>query len=188
LEVRIVLGRELLELSDVVRPKRPRKLPVVLTPAEVRAVFGEPSGVHRLPAELLYGSDLRLMEGLRLRVKDLEFERREIMVRDGKGRRDRVTVLPASLVAPLRNQFERARALHERDLVDGFGAVYLPRALERKYRNAARELAWQWVFPSARRALDPGHRSAHPQPAKALRTRSTAVSTFSRELKADRRM
>jgi integron integrase len=149
-----VLKREVPELSNVIRPKRPKRLPVVLTPAEVRAVFAELSGVHRLVCGLLYGSGLRLMEGLRLREKDLEFERRELVVRDGKGRQDRVTMLPASLEEPLRAQMERARALHERDLADGFGAVYLPQALQRKYPRAAREWAWQYVFPSERRSLD----------------------------------
>jgi integron integrase len=149
-----VLKREVPELSNVIRPKRPKRLPVVLTPAEVRAVFAELSGVHRLVCGLLYGSGLRLMEGLRLRVKDLEFERRELVVRDGKGRQDRVTMLPASLEQPLRAQMERARALHERDLADGCGAVYLPQALQRKYPRAAQEWAWQYVFPSERRSLD----------------------------------
>jgi integron integrase len=149
-----VLKREVPELSNVIRPKRPKRLPVVLTPAEVRAVFAELSGVHRLVCGLLYGSGLRLMEGLRLRVKDLEFERRELVVRDGKGRQDRVTMLPASLEEPLHAQMERARALHERDLADGFGAVYLPQALQRKYPRAAREWAWQYVFPSERRSVD----------------------------------
>jgi integron integrase len=94
------------------------------------------------------------MEGLRLRVKDLDFERRELVVRDGKGRQDRVTMLPASLEEPLRAQMERARGLHERDLADGCGAVYLPQALQRKYPRAAREWAWQYVFPSERRSVD----------------------------------
>ena len=151
---REVLRREVPELSNVIRPKRPKRLPVVLTPAEVRAVFAELSGVHRLVCGLLYGSGLRLMEGLRLRVKDLEFERRELVVRDGKGRQDRVTMLPVSLEEPLRAQMERARALHERDLAEGCAVVYLPQALQRKYPQAAREWAWQYVFPSERRSLD----------------------------------
>jgi integron integrase len=149
-----VLKREVPELSNVIRPKRPKRLPVVLTPAEVRAVFAELSGVHRLVCGLLYGSGLRLMEGLRLRVKDLEFERRELVVRDGKGRQDRVTMLPASLEEPLHAQMERARALHERDLAEGYGAVFLPQALQRKYPRAAQEWAWQYVFPSERRSVD----------------------------------
>jgi integron integrase len=151
---REVLQREMPELSNVIRPKRPKRLPVVLTPAEVRAVFAEISGVHRLICGLLYGSGLRLMEGLRLRVKDLDFERRELMVRDGKGRQDRVTILPASLEEPLRAQLERARALHERDLAEGCGAVHLPQALQRKFPRASQEWAWQYVFPSERRSVD----------------------------------
>jgi integron integrase len=149
-----MLKREMPELSNVIRPKRPKRLPVVLTPAEVRAIFAEISGVHRLICGLLYGSGLRLMEGLRLRVKDLDFERRELVVRDGKGRQDRVTMLPVSLREPLRAQLERARALHERDLAEGCGAVYLPQALQRKYPQAAREWVWQYVFPSERRSVD----------------------------------
>ena len=106
-------------------------------------------------AVLLYGSGLRLLECLRLRVKDLVFERAEIVVREGKGGKDRLTMLPAAAVEPLRRQLERVKALHERDLAAGYGAVYLPDALARKYPNAARELAWQWVFPAAGLSVDP---------------------------------
>ena len=106
-------------------------------------------------ASLLYGSGLRLMECVRLRVKDLDFERLQLTVRDGKGGKDRVTVLPSTLVDPLRRQLERARALHESDLSEGFGRVYLPHALARKYPNAEREWCWQYVFPASRRSVDP---------------------------------
>ena len=106
-------------------------------------------GMHRLIGALLYGTGLRIMEGVRLRVKDVEFARREILVRDGKGNKDRVTMLPVRLVGPLREQLEHARELHRGDLADGFGAVWLPFALARKYPSAAREWGWQYVFPAA---------------------------------------
>src|SRR5690606_14445408 len=104
---------------------------------------------------LLYGSGMRLMEALRLRVKDVDFERNEIVVRNGKGGKDRRTVLPAALAVPLRAQVEQARVLHEADLRDGFGEAWLPHALSRKYPNAGREFGWQYVFPALRRAIDP---------------------------------
>jgi integron integrase len=141
----------LLELDDLVRARVPSRLPVVLTPDETRALLARLEGESRLVAALLYGAGLRLLEGLRLRVKDLELERGEIVVRDGKGRKDRVTMLPRSLAAELRAQIARARALHAADLEAGFGAVALPDALARKYPDAAREWGWQWVFPASRR-------------------------------------
>src|SRR5687768_9518889 len=105
------------------------------------------SGAYRLMASLLYGSGLGLMECVRMRVKDVDFGYQQIIVRDGKGEKDRRTILPESLVAPLKRQFERARLIHEEDLQRGYGSVYLPYALERKYTSAASEWAWQWVFP-----------------------------------------
>ena len=132
-----------------------RRLPVVLTPAQVRALLHELDGTMGLVASLLYGTGMRLLEGLRLRVKDVEFERRELLVRHGKGGKDRVTVLPENLVLPLQGQIARARALHDRDLAAGFGEVWLPDALAVKYPRAARSWGWQWVFPSAVRAIDP---------------------------------
>jgi len=147
---RHVLGHEVGEL-DLVRANRPRRLPVVLTREEVRRLLGGLEGEPRLVASLLYGSGLRLMEGLRLRVCDLEPGRGELLVRSGKGDRDRVTMLPRSLQPALEAQLARARALHERDLADGWGSVELPGALARKYPLAAAEWRWQWVFPQQRR-------------------------------------
>ena len=147
---RHVLGLEVGEL-DLVRANRPRMLPVVLTREEVRRLLGGLEGEPRLVAALLYGSGLRLMEGLRLRVCDLEPGRGELLVRSGKGGRDRVTMLPRSLQPALEAQLARARALHERDLAAGWGRVELPGALARKYPKAPWEWRWQWVFPQQRR-------------------------------------
>lgn len=152
---RHLLGVDLPWLAEMVQAKRSPRLPVVLTPGEVRCLLGQMSGVTGLVAQLLYGTGMRLMEVLRLRVKDLEFERREIVIRDGKGGKDRVTVLPDSLLEPLRRHLDRVRALHEGDLAAGFGAVYLPDALAVKLRAASRAWGWQWVFPSATRSADP---------------------------------
>jgi len=150
-----VLGRELGWLDDLERAKRPARLPVVLTQAEVRSVLAHLDGRHELMAKLLYGTGLRLMECVRLRVKDADFERGEILVRDGKGGKDRVTMLPQSATEPLKNHLEKVRAIHENDLAEGFGEVYLPFALEKKYQNAAREWGWQYVFPASKRSVDP---------------------------------
>ncbi|MBN9406068.1 MAG: integron integrase [Burkholderiales bacterium] len=150
-----VLGGDLPWLDEVVQAKRPRRLPVVLTPGEVRELMLHVEGVAGLIAQLLYGTGMRLMEGVRLRVKDVEFSRREIVVREGKGNKDRVTVLPENLIAPLQAQLHRARALHEKDLAAGLGRVHLPHALAVKYPDADRRWAWQWVFPSPVRSVDP---------------------------------
>ena len=150
-----VLEIELPWLDKVVQAKRPRRLPVVLTPGEVRELLLHMNGTTGLVAQLLYGTGMRLMEALRLRVKDVEFSRREIVVREGKGNKDRVTVLPENLIAPLKAQLEKARALHEKDLEAGLGRVYLPHALAVKYLAADRSWGWQWVFPSPVRAIDP---------------------------------
>lgn len=152
---RDVLGLELLHVGGIERAKRPARLPVVFTRAEAAAVISRLSRTYRLIAELLYGSGLRLMEALRLRVKDLDFEYMEILVRDGKGEKDRRTILPRPLAEPLRSQLERVRLLHESDLREGLGEVYLPYALARKYPAAARQWAWQYVFPSTRLSADP---------------------------------
>lgn len=152
---REVLGVELPWMENVVRAKRPRKLPTVLSRAEVQRLLAQMDGRNWLLASLLYGTGLRLMECLRLRVKDIDFARNEIMVRDGKGGKDRRTVLPQSLVEPLQREIERARLLHADDLLAGFGAVWLPHALARKYPNAPREFGWQYVFPAATRSVDP---------------------------------
>ena len=152
---REVLETELPWLDNVERARTPKRLPVVLTREEVQGVLGRLTGTHWLIASLLYGAGLRIMEGLRLRVKDVEFSRREILVRDGKGFKDRVTMLPAALAAPLAEHLERVKALHGRDLAAGRGAVYLPYALERKYPGSARDWAWQYVCPSANLSADP---------------------------------
>ena len=152
---RDVLGTEMPPVGDVAPARRPERLPVVLTRAEVKALLAHLDDAPRLMAGLLYGSGLRLMECLRLRVKDLDFEMRQITVRDGKGQKDRVTMLPASLLAPLRAQLEHARDTHRHDLERGLAPVFLPDALDRKYPNAGREWAWQWVFPAAKPAADP---------------------------------
>ena len=152
---RRVLDRELGDLGSIVRAKKPRQLPVVLTRPEVVELLSRLDGVHRLAAGLMYGAGLRLLETVRLRAKDLDLERGEVMIRNGKGGRDRVTVLPARLVAPLRDQLAHARALHLADLAEGFGSVFLPHALARKFRGADREWSWQYVFPAATRSRDP---------------------------------
>jgi integron integrase len=128
---------------------------VVLSVAEVRRLLDRVEGVSQLIARLLYGTGMRLMEGLRLRVKDLDFDRREIIVRDGKGGKDRVTVLPESLIEPLREQLVRVKALHKRDLAEGYGEVFLPDAYDVKSPLAAKDWGWQWVFPSTLRSVDP---------------------------------
>jgi integron integrase len=152
---REVLGRQIEWVDDVVRAKRPKRLPVVFTREEARAVLGRMRGEPWLMASLLYGSGLRLMECVRLRVKDVDFARLQITVREGKGDKDRVTVLPPSLTEPLRRQLERARVLHEADVREGFGQVHLPYALARKYPTAGRDWCWQYVFPASRRSFDP---------------------------------
>jgi integron integrase len=152
---REVLEQDLPWLANVERAKAPRRLPVVLTEKEVASVLSRLTGTHWLVAGLLYGSGLRIMEALRLRVKDIEFSRGEILVREGKGFKDRVTMLPAVLVDPLKAHLKRVRDLHEQDVEEGYGEVYLPYALARKYPNAGREWGWQYAFPSKNRAVDP---------------------------------
>ncbi len=135
--------------------KRPERLPTVLTRKETLSVIDQLAGIHKLMAQLLYGSGLRLMECVRLRIKDLDYDYKTVTVRDGKGEKDRITPLPDSVIPALQRQMERVRLLHEEDLAAGFGEVYLPYALDQKYSNAARELAWQYLFPAPKRALDP---------------------------------
>jgi len=146
-----VLGEKLDWVQTAIQAKRPERLPVVLTRDEVRRIVAELRGSAELIARVLYGSGLRLDEALMLRVKDLDFERGELCVRDGKGRKDRRTVLPQSIQDGLRQHLGRVQALHEKDLREGAGMVVLPDALGRKYPNADREWAWQWVFPASRR-------------------------------------
>lgn len=149
-----VLDRKL-QFIDTVRVQRPPRLPVVLTRAEARAVLAHIDGVYRLVAHLLYGSGLRLLEALRLRVKDIDFGYSQVTVREGKGGRDRITLLPERLKGPLRSHLARIRELHRQDLARGHGAVFLPDALERKYPGAARSWPWQYVFPAATLSVDP---------------------------------
>jgi integron integrase len=152
---REVLGIELPWLESVTRAKRPQRVPTVLTEAEVHRVLARLQGRDWLMASLLYGTGIRLMECVRLRVKDVDFARNEITVRDGKGGKDRHTVLPASLADPLRQQLARVREVLREDLDTAWVGVHLPHALARKYPNAGRELAWQYLFPSVQRSHDP---------------------------------
>ncbi|MDQ3816058.1 MAG: integron integrase [Acidobacteriota bacterium] len=152
---REVLGLPIGWVDDIERAKRPKRLPVVFTREEVKAVLSQLRAEMWLMASLLYGSGLRLMECVRLRVKDLDFAQLQVTVREGKGSKDRITMLPPSLVEPLRRQLERARALHEMDVREGFGHVYLPYALARKYPSAERGWCWQYVFPARHRSTDP---------------------------------
>jgi integron integrase len=152
---RDVLKMELPFIDQIEKAKRRRKIPVVFTHREALAVLEQLSGEHRIMARLLYGSGLRLMECIRLRVKDLDFEFHQITVRDGKGENDRITMLPKSLVESLRLHLEKVRILHQEDLNEGFGEVALPYALARKYPSSERSWQWQYVFPSHRRSIDP---------------------------------
>ena len=152
---RDVLNNELPWLDNVEKAKAPQRLPVVLTRAEVQALLSQLEGVDWLMASLLYGAGLRLMECVRLRIKDVDLERKEILVRDGKGNKDRVTMLPLALVQPMKQQIARVRQQHTRDLRAGAGSVYLPNALAVKYPNAAHEWFWQYIFPAAKTSVDP---------------------------------
>jgi integron integrase len=140
------------------RAKRSEHLPTVLSKDEVARVLAGMQGLHQLMAKLLYGCGLRLMECLRLRVKDIDFEQSQIIVREGKGEKDRATMLPASLIQPLKNQITFVKNQHERDLAQGYGSVELPFALARKYPTADKELGWQYLFPSERLSTDPRSR------------------------------
>ena len=150
-----VLGKPLARRAGLVRAKEPGRLPVVLTPGEVKAVLARVRGVSQLVALLLYGSGLRLLEALTLRVKDVDFGRGEIVVRRGKGKQDRVTMLPVSVRPPLGEHLRRVERQHQLDLREGAGAVSLPGAFARKVPAASRGWPWQWVFPATRRYVDP---------------------------------
>lgn len=152
---RYVLEDPLENLQGVVRARRPERLPVVLTPDEVARLIQCIDGVYWLPACLMYGSGLRLMEAVRLRTKDIDFDHRAIVVRHGKGGKDRVVTLPDELIIPLKRQLQSVRLMHDKDLADGRGEVWLPFALERKYPQAGFEWAWQYLFPASRRSADP---------------------------------
>ncbi|MFI3121582.1 MAG: integron integrase [Methylococcaceae bacterium] len=150
-----VLAIELPWLDNVEQAKTPKRLPVVLNRDEIQAILSRLTGTHWLIVSLLYGTGMRIMECLRLRVQDVDVKRREILIRDGKGSKDRVTMLPASLVASLQAHLVKVRELHDNDLAQNFGAVYMPYALERKYPTAAKEWIWQYVFPAAKLSTDP---------------------------------
>jgi integron integrase len=160
---RDVLGVGLQGLENTERAKRPERLPLVLSESEVRAILRHLKGRMLTMAYLMYGSGLRLLECARLRVKDIDFDRSEITVRSGKGNKDRVTVLPARVADRLRSHLAKVRRVHEADLAEGAGSVVMPEALARKFPNASREWAWQWVFPAARlyADVDSGERRRH---------------------------
>ncbi len=160
---REVLDRDLAWMDGIVRAKRPQRLPVVLIRDEVEAILSHLHGTHWIMASLLYGAGLRVMECCRIRVKDVDMARNEILVRDGKGRKDRITMLPRRVKAPLAAHLERVRKQHGAALRDGLGSVELPYALATKYPNASREWAWQWVFPASRPYVDrvSGERRRH---------------------------
>lgn len=152
---RYVLDKPLGELQSLVRAKKPKRLPVVLSQQEVAGLLSHLTEVHWLIGCLMYGSGLRLMESIRLRIKDVDFSHRALFIRDGKGGKDRVVTLADELLIPLTRHIKTVRTLHERDLSEGFGHVYLPFALAKKYPNAAREWGWQYIFPAQRRSIDP---------------------------------
>lgn len=141
--------------TDTIHAKHGKRLPTVLSKAEALAVIAHLSGTPRLMTQLLYGSGLRLMECLRLRIKDIDFDNHQIIVRDGKGENDRATPLPEALIAPLRQQIQSVYQIHQHDLAEGFGEVYLPYALAEKYPSAARQFIWQYLFPASQRSPDP---------------------------------
>jgi len=150
-----VLDEEVGSIGPFERAKTPKRLPVVLSKSEVRALLASMRGTRKLVASLLYGSGLRLTEALRLRIKDLDFDRNQLFVRQGKGAKDRVTMLPDILHVTLKQQLAKAKAWYIDDMEAGVGTVYLPKALSKKYLHAAHEWAWQWVFPSSRLSTDP---------------------------------
>jgi integron integrase len=152
---RDVLAEEVPWLAELERVARQRPVPLVLTRQEVMRLLGEMSGTPQLAARLLYGTGMRLLECLRLRVKDVDFESNEVMIRSGKGHKDRTTMLPKLLRVALRRHLEGVRAIHDKDVAEGFGRVWMPEALEEKYPTASATWSWQWVFPAARRSVDP---------------------------------
>jgi len=156
-----VLKADLEWLDNFQRAKKPKRLPVVFSRSEIKQLFSLLTGHHWIMTNLLYGSGLRLMECLRLRVADIDFDHAQIFVREGKGQKDRVTMLPQSVQEPLKAHLIKVKQLHERDLADGYGDVYLPNALARKYPNAGREWCWQYVFPSTNRSPDPRSGAVH---------------------------
>jgi integron integrase len=150
-----VLLQEMIFPVDILRASKPGRLPTVLSHAEAMSVIDHMRGVPQLITKLLYGSGLRITECMRLRVKDLDFENHQLVIRDGKGENDRVTILPDSLIPTLKTHLETVQIIHQMDLKAGYGEVFLPHALARKFPNAAREFAWQYVFPASARSMDP---------------------------------
>lgn len=150
-----VLDAELDYVNGFKRAYKPRRVPVVFSPDEAKAVLANLDGLHHLMASLMYGGGLRLMEAVRLRVKDVDFHYRQLTIRDGKGGKDRATVMPQSIAEALKAQIETVRLQHERDLEAGATWIHMPGALADKYPNAGKELAWQYVFPSQKRSTDP---------------------------------
>jgi integron integrase len=150
-DIRIEFVGQVGDLGEVVRARKPARLPVVLTRDEVKAMLANLTGDKWLMASMMYGAGLRLMECLRLQVQDIDFARNEILIRDGKGAKDRITMLPSSLKKPLQEHLNKVKTVHERDLVEGWGCVPMPNALDRKYPNASKEWCWQWVFPQENR-------------------------------------
>ena len=152
---RTVLEKEIILPPGLINPSRPKRLPTVLTHTEAMSVISHMRGTPRLMAKLLYGSGLRLMECMRLRVKDIDFENHQIIVRSGKGDDDRLTILPDSVGAEIKHILQDVKALHEKDLREGYGEVSLPNALGVKYKNAGKEWGWQYIFPASQRSIDP---------------------------------
>jgi integron integrase len=150
-----VLDREIGELGKLVWAKKPKRIPVVFTRNEVKAVLSELKGLNRIMGMLLYGAGLRLTECLRLRIKDIDFEYKQITIRDGKGEKDRITMLPEKVIEPLKEQLKYVKMLFEKDKGEGYTSVYLPYALDRKYPKAGQELGWRYIFPSDKISTDP---------------------------------
>jgi integron integrase len=176
----LFLYKQVLEINlplidGVLRAKKPQRLPSVFTPNEAKSVIAELEGTTQIIVSLLYGSGMRLTEVLRLRVKDIDFEMMNITVRDGKGEKDRVTMLPTSLMADLKNHLERIKLLHQQDLSKGFGDVWMPYALARKYPNTNKDFAWQYIFPSIK--ISPTREDGK------LRRHHTAESTIQEAVK-----
>ncbi len=184
---REVLKKDLEYPIDSIRAKRPKRLPTVMTKEEVTKVIGRMRGKNQVMAKLLYGSGLRLMECMRLRVKDLDFGQRQIIVREGKGMRDRATVLPDTMIDPLKRHLRHVKLNHEDDIAEGKGAVYLPNALATKYPSAHREWIWQYVFPAQKLSKDPrtGELRRHHADPSALQR---AVKKAARSAKIQKRV
>ncbi|MEJ2158534.1 MAG: integron integrase [Desulfobacteraceae bacterium] len=168
-----VLNIEMTDKINITYAKRPETLPVVFTKKEIGEILARLDGIYWIMGHLLYGAGLRLMECLRLRVKDMEFSQNQIVIRQAKGQKDRMTMLPKTIKSPLKTHLEKVKQIHEKDLAEGYGAVYLPYALERKYQKANIMWGWQYVFPSHKRAIDPrsGVERRHHVSEKALQLR-----------------